>query len=161
MNDPIVAVAAAEVVKLAFNEFIKTSAGETAKKLTGEALTKAGELRHRVVSWFQNKQHEKAEKAIVVIQEKGSSEAVNKLTTYLDDEMEAEPVFAQDLEDFVKQIHELSITRQTVASNIKAGELEVTNIIQRVKREGDSIQTIGKDIEVAGKAVFQDLKQEG
>lgn len=39
MTDPIVAVAAAEILKLAFNEFIKTSAGETAKKLTGEALT--------------------------------------------------------------------------------------------------------------------------
>lgn len=104
MTDPIVTVAAAEILKLAFNEFIKTSAGETAKKLTGEALTKAGELRQKVVSWFQNKQDVKAEKAIVAIQEQGSLEALNKLTTYLDDEMEAEPVFAQDLQQSAQQI---------------------------------------------------------
>lgn len=104
MTDPIITVAAAEILKLAFNEFIKTSAGETAKKLTGEALTKAGELRQKVVSWFQNKQDVKAEKAIVAIQEQGSLEALNKLTTYLDDEMEAEPVFAQDLQQSVQQI---------------------------------------------------------
>ena len=104
MTDPIVTVAAAEILKLAFNEFIKTSAGETAKKLTGEALTKTGELRQKIVSWFQNKQDVKAEKAIVAIQEQGSLEALNKLTTYLDDEMEAEPVFAQDLQQAAQQI---------------------------------------------------------
>ncbi len=42
----------------------------------------AGELRQKVVSWFQNKQDVKAEKAIVAIQEQGSLEALNKLTTY-------------------------------------------------------------------------------
>jgi len=104
MTDPIVTMATAEILKLAFNEFIKTSAGETAKKLTGEALTKAGELRQKVVSWFQNKQDAKAEKAIVSIQEQGSLEALNKLTTYLDDEMETEPVFAQDLRQTAQQI---------------------------------------------------------
>ena len=104
MTDPIVTVAASEILKLAFNEFIKTSAGETAKKLTGEALTKAGELRQKVVSWFQNKQDVKAEKAIIAIQEQGSLDALNKLTTYLDDEMEAEPVFAQDLQQSAQQI---------------------------------------------------------
>ncbi len=104
MTDPIVTVAAAEILKLAFNEFVKTSAGETAKKLTGEALVKAGELRQKVVSWFQDKQDVKAEKAIVAIQEQGSLEALNKLTTYLDDEMEAEPVFAQDLQQAAQQI---------------------------------------------------------
>ena len=104
MTDPIVTVAAAEILKLAFNEFVKTSAGETAKKLTGEALAKAGELRQKIVSWFQNKQDVKAEKAIVAIQEQGSLEALNKLVTYLDDEMEAEPVFAQDLQQSAQQI---------------------------------------------------------
>lgn len=104
MTDPIVTVAAAEILKLAFNEFVKTSAGETAKKLTGEALAKAGDLRQKIVSWFQNKQDVKAEKVIVAIQEQGSLEALNKLVTYLDDEMETEPVFAQDLQQSAQQI---------------------------------------------------------
>ncbi|NOK70954.1 MAG: hypothetical protein GFH25_541266n3 [Chloroflexi bacterium AL-N10] len=104
MTDPIVTVAAAEILKLAFNEFIKTSAGETAKKLTGDALVKAGELRRKIVSWFQDKQNVRAEKAIVAVREQGSLEALSKLVTYLDDEMEAEPVFAQDLQQSAQQI---------------------------------------------------------
>ncbi|MFN5465873.1 MAG: hypothetical protein ACK5CQ_12620 [Cyanobacteriota bacterium] len=104
MTDPIVTVATAEILKLAFNEFIKTTAGETAKKLTGEALAKAGKLRQKVVSWFHNKQDTKAEKAIIAIQGQGSLDALNKLTTYLDDEMEAEPIFAQDLQQTAQQI---------------------------------------------------------
>jgi DNA-binding transcriptional MerR regulator len=104
MTDPIVILAATEILKLAFNEFIKTSAGETAKKLTGEAFTKADELRQRIVSWFQDKQDLKAVKAITAIQEQGSLEALNKLATYLDDEMKAEPIFAQDLQHVSQQI---------------------------------------------------------
>jgi hypothetical protein len=104
MTDPIVTIATADIVRLAFNEFIKASAGETAKKLTDEALTKAGELRQKVVSWFQNKQDARAIKSIASIQEQSSFEALNKLTTYLDDEMEAEPTFAQDLRQTAQQI---------------------------------------------------------
>lgn len=104
MTDPTVIVAATEILKLAFNEFIKTSAGETAKKLTGEAFAKAGELRQRIMSWFQDKQDLKAAKAITAIQEQGSLEALNELATYLDDEMEAEPNFAQDLQHVYQQI---------------------------------------------------------
>jgi hypothetical protein len=104
MTDPIVIVTATEILKLAFNEFIKTSAGETAKKLTGEAFTKADELRQRIVSWFQDKQDLKAVKAITTIQEQGSLEALNKLATYLDDEMKAEPSFEQDLQHVSQRI---------------------------------------------------------
>jgi hypothetical protein len=104
MTDPIITVAAAEILKIAFNEFVKASAGETAKKLTGDSLAKAGELRKKIVSWFQNKKDLRAEKAIIAIQEQGSLEALNELTTYLDDEMEAELIFAQDLQQTAKQI---------------------------------------------------------
>ena len=97
-------VAAVEIIKLAFNEFIKTSAGETAKKLTGEALVKAEELRQKIVSYFQSKQHVKAEKAIIAIKEESSSEAINKLCTYLDDEMEDSPIFAKDIRQVAQQI---------------------------------------------------------
>lgn len=104
MTDPIIAVTTAKILELAFNEFIKSSAGETAKKLTDEAFTKAGELRQKIVTWFKNKQDIKVEKAITAIQEQGSPEALSKLTTYLDDEMEAEPTFSQDLQQVAQQI---------------------------------------------------------
>ena len=104
MSDPIIALATGEILKLAFNEFIKAGAGETAKKLTGRALDKARELRYKIVSRFQNKQDKKSEKAIVAIQEHSSLEALQKLTTYLDDEMKREPIFAQELQEVAEQI---------------------------------------------------------
>jgi hypothetical protein len=42
MTDPITASA---IATLAFQEFIKSGAGELAKKFTGEAITKIGQLR--------------------------------------------------------------------------------------------------------------------
>lgn len=161
MTDPIFAMATSEILKLAFNEFIQTSAGESAKKLTDTALNKAGELRHKIVSWFRKKQDLKAEKAITAIQEQGSLEALNKLTIYLDDEMEAEPIFALELESFVKEIYEiLGSTRQTLASDIKASEVEIDGVRQIAKQKATIEQTIGKNIESTGKVVFRDITQE-
>jgi hypothetical protein len=130
MIDPIVTVATAEILKLAFDEFIKTSAGETAKKLTGEALSKAGDLRQKVVSWFENKKNVKAEKAIKAIQEQGSIEALNKLTTYLDDEMEEEPLFAQDLQQIARQIINIQSQNTSNRQNINYGrdQFNIENI---------------------------------
>jgi hypothetical protein len=124
MSDPIVAVAATKILELAFNEFIKTSAGETAKKLTGEALVKAGELRQKVVSWFQKKQDVKAEKAIKLIQEQGSLEALNKLTTYLDDEIEIERAFSHDLQQLARQIINIQNSNH---EQVRFGEMKQSN----------------------------------
>jgi hypothetical protein len=162
MTDPMITIATAEILKLAFNEFIKTSAGESAKKLTGAALDKSGELQQKIVSWFRNKQDVKAEKAIAAIREQGSLEALNKLTTYLDDEMEAEPIFALELESFVEEIIKISgSTRQIVASDIKASEVEIDGVRQIAKQPGTAEQTIGKNIESTGKVVFRNLNQGG
>ena len=59
MTDPVT-IAAGAVVKLAFDEFVKSSAGETAKKLTGEALVKANELRKFIFNYFTGKNNQKA-----------------------------------------------------------------------------------------------------
>lgn len=144
MTNPIVTVAAAEILKLAFNEFIKTSAGETAKKLTGDALAKAGELRQKIMSWFQNKQDVKAEKAIVAIQEQGSLEALNKLVTYLDDEMEAEPVFSQDLQQLAQQITNIQSVRQ---EQVQFGEMKQLNRedAKGIQIQARQIKRIGDD----------------
>jgi|GEM_PF-471414 len=104
MIDPITTLTAAKITEIAFGEFIKSGAGEVAKKLTGNALTKADELRQKIVTWFRKKQDVKAEKAITAIEKQGSLDAVRKLTTYLDDEMDIEPAFSQDLQRTAIQI---------------------------------------------------------
>jgi hypothetical protein len=44
MTDPIMLTASA-IASLAFQKFIKSGAGELAKKFTGEAIAKMGQLR--------------------------------------------------------------------------------------------------------------------
>lgn len=134
MTDPIIAITTAEILKLAFNEFIKSSAGETAKKLTGEALTKADELRQKIVAWFKNKQDVKAERAINAVQDQGSPEALNKLITYLDDEMEAEPNFAQYLRQLAQQIINIHNIHK---EEVRFGEMKQVN---RDNAKGTQVQ---------------------
>lgn len=148
MSDPITAVAATKILELAFNEFIKTSAGETAKKLTGEALVKAGELagelRQKVVSWFQKKQDVKAEKAIKLIQEQGSLEALNKLTTYLDDEIETEQSFSHDLQQLARQIINIQNSNH---DQVGFGEMKQSNSgsAKGIQVQAARIDRIGDD----------------
>jgi hypothetical protein len=47
MTDPIT-LTASTIASLAFQEFIKSGAGELAKKFTGEAIAKMGQLRELI-----------------------------------------------------------------------------------------------------------------
>ncbi|QDL10921.1 hypothetical protein DP113_26060 [Brasilonema octagenarum UFV-E1] len=134
MTNPIVAVTAAEILKLAFNEFIKSSTGEAAKKLTSEALSKANELRQKIVSRFKDRQNVKAEKAITAVQEQYSLEALNKLTTYLDDEIDEEPSFADDLRQLAQQIINIQNISQ---KQVQFGEMKQLN---RDNAKGTQVQ---------------------
>ncbi|NMF62691.1 hypothetical protein [Brasilonema octagenarum] len=144
MTNPIVAVTAAEILKLAFNEFIKSSTGEAAKKLTSEALSKANELRQKIVSRFKDRQNVKAEKAITAVQEQYSLEALNKLTTYLDDEMDEEPSFADDLRQLAQQIINIQNISQ---KKVQFGEMKQLNRdnAKGYQVQADRIDRIGDD----------------
>jgi hypothetical protein len=48
MTDPISTMTASTIATLAFQEFIKSGAGELAKKFTGEAIAKMGQLRELI-----------------------------------------------------------------------------------------------------------------
>lgn len=162
MTDPIVTVAASEVLNLAFNAFIKSGASESAKKLTGTALTKADELQQRIVSWFQSKQDKKAEEAISAIQEQGSLSAFNKLTTYLDDEMEENPNLALELKSYIQSINEVSSsTYQVVVEDSEVHELEVENVKQEACQSGNIVQKIINNAKITGKASVRNINQKG
>jgi hypothetical protein len=45
MTDPLTTLAASVIASLAFQEFIKSSAGELAKKFTAEAIARMNDLR--------------------------------------------------------------------------------------------------------------------
>jgi hypothetical protein len=48
MTEPIATLTASAIATLAFQEFIKSGAGELAKKFTGEAIAKMGQLRELI-----------------------------------------------------------------------------------------------------------------
>jgi uncharacterized membrane protein len=96
--DPLTLTGGA-IAKLAFDELVKSGAGEVAKQAVGGAIS---QLRSTIKARFQGK-HEKAEAAIAKIEQEQSAEALTKLSVYLDDEMEDAP-FAQTLQQLAQQV---------------------------------------------------------
>jgi hypothetical protein len=90
MTDPITLTASAkathqESASLAFQEFIKSGAGELAKKFTGEAIAKMGQLRELIWNRLRGKHPAAAqalERAIV-----GEQEGIDTVATLLGVEM--------------------------------------------------------------------------
>jgi phosphoribosylformylglycinamidine (FGAM) synthase PurS component len=102
-------LAAVAIAQLAFNEFIKSSAGEAAKKLTGEALTKANDLRKAI--WAKFKGNARAETALAEVETEGTAAALGKVTKYLDLEMDEDQTFAREVRQMAEQI--INIQNQT------------------------------------------------
>lgn len=92
------ALTGAAIAKIAFDEFVKSGAGEVAKKAVGGAIE---QLRSTIKNRFKGNQ--KAETAIEKIEKERSPEALKKLEVYLDDEME-DVAFAQTLQQLAEQI---------------------------------------------------------
>lgn len=95
--DPLMLTGGA-ITKLASDEFVKSGAGEVAKKAVGSAIE---QLRSAIKARFQGKP--KAEAAIAQIEKEGSLDALNKLSVYLDDEMDDQS-FAQTLQQLAQQV---------------------------------------------------------
>lgn len=99
------ALTGAAIAKLAFDEFIKSGAGEVAKKAVGGAIE---QLRSAIKARFAAK-NAKAETAIATIESAADTTteqktaALNKLSVYLDDEMDDAP-FAQTLQQLAQQV---------------------------------------------------------
>jgi hypothetical protein len=92
------------IAKLAFDEFVKSGAGELAKKSVGGAIE---QLRSTIKNRFAGK-NDKAGVAIATLEtdSDGSIDkvaALNKLSVYLDDEMD-DLLFAENLQQLAQQV---------------------------------------------------------
>ncbi|MFZ4729075.1 MAG: hypothetical protein ACOYMQ_10500 [Pseudanabaena sp.] len=96
------AIAAAKLAEIAFNEFIKSGAGEIAKKTVGGAIDLVKNLRDKIKSKFQG--NERAEKAIAEVEKEGNSAALDKVTKYLDLELDEDEAFATEVRQIAQQI---------------------------------------------------------
>jgi uncharacterized protein with von Willebrand factor type A (vWA) domain len=81
MADPITTLTASAIASLAFQEFVKSGAGELAKKFTGEAIAKMGQLRELIWNRLAGK-HQAAAEAIEKAKA-GEQEGIDTIATLL------------------------------------------------------------------------------
>ncbi len=121
----------AAIAKIAFDEFVKSGAGEVAKKTVGGTIEK---LQSVIKERFKGK-HPKAEEAIDKIEKERSPEALNKLSVYLEDEMD-DPVFAQTLQQLAQEINNTQNTAERQYINQGRDQFNIENITGNPKLGG-------------------------
>jgi hypothetical protein len=126
--EPITAIAAAEIVKIAFQEFAKSGAGELAKKSVSGAIDLVKNLRDKIKAKFQG--NERAEKALAEVEQQGNSAALDKVTKYLDLELDEDESFATEVRQIAQQI--INIQNQNNSSreynNYGRDQINIENI---------------------------------
>ena len=132
--EPITAIAGAKLVELAFNEFVKSGAGEIAKKTVGGAIDLVKNLRDKIKAKFQG--NERAEKALAEVEQNGNSAALDKVTKYLDLELVEDEAFARDVKQIAQQI--INIQNQNTEGDRTYNQNAGRDIINVEKVEGGS-----------------------
>jgi hypothetical protein len=103
MTDPITILTASAIADLAFREFIKSGAGEVAKKFSAGAIAKTNDLRKMIVHKLQGKD-EKLDTALTEA-EKGDLTAIATVGEHLESAMQDE-AFAQAVQSLAQQIQQ-------------------------------------------------------
>jgi hypothetical protein len=126
MPDPVsTTLTASAIASLAFQEFIKSGAGELAKKFTAEAIAKMGELRDLI--WHKLRGNIDAESALESAKD-GSEEHIADVATYLKAGMKNDQQFATQV--------------QVIAQEINAGKLiDQRNMTMNVHDQARGWQT--------------------
>ncbi len=161
MTDPSTLLVGS-ILKLAFDEFIKSSVGETAKTLTGKALGRANELRQTLLSYFVSKKNQKAVEAINTIEETGSENALGKLEVHLEIAMETDKPFSKKVRLLVEEIESLRTVKQVIGQDLEIeGSLEAEGLKQ-VTDSGtaDVEQIMFKNVQVKKDVRLTNLIQE-
>jgi hypothetical protein len=122
---PIATLTATTIANLAFQEFIKSGAGELAKKFTAEAISKMGDLRKLLWERLRGK-HAIAEAALEKA-ETGDRDSIDTVGTLLGVEM-LDPTFAAEV--------------RAIAHVINAGKLvDQSNMSQYISDNAKGWQT--------------------
>ena len=110
--EPTTTLAASTIAGIAFNEFIKSGAGELAKKSLGSAIELVKNLREQIRTKFQG--NGRAETALTEVEKQGDLAALEKVTKYLDVEMMEDEAFATQVRQIVQQI--INIQNQNIST---------------------------------------------
>jgi hypothetical protein len=136
MTDPVTTIAVGSILNLAFQEFVKSGAGEVAKKAVGGTINLAKQLRDKIAAKFQG--NAKAEAAIAAVETDSDSAALKKLEVYLEDVMSDDAIFATELRQVAQQI--INIQNQTTSNrdyqNYGRDQINIEKIDGNVKIGG-------------------------
>ncbi len=100
--EPLATLTAGTIAQLAFSEFVKSGAGEVAKKSLGGAIDLAKHLRSKIAAKFKG--NSQAEVALSEVEEDGNSADLERVIKYLDVEMKKDDAFATELQQVAQQI---------------------------------------------------------
>jgi len=103
MTDPVTIFTPSAIADLAFREFIKSGAGEVAKKFSAEATAKMNDLRKMIVHKLRGKD-KKLDTALTEA-EKGDLKAIATVGEHLESAMQDE-TFAQAVRSLAQQIQQ-------------------------------------------------------
>ncbi|WP_416669644.1 hypothetical protein [Egbenema bharatensis] len=106
-----ITIAVATIANLAFNEFVKSGAGELAKQSLKGAGSLVKSLREQIQAKFQG--NSRVEAALAEVVEQGNPAALEKVTKYLDLEMTEDEAFATEVRQIAQQI--INIQNQTIS----------------------------------------------
>lgn len=100
--EPVATLAASAIAKLAFDEFIKSGAGELAKKSVGGTGNLVRALQERIRLKFES--DEKAKTSLIEVKRQRTPESFNDLTKYLSMAMSRDEEFANEVQQIAQQI---------------------------------------------------------
>jgi hypothetical protein len=137
MADPLMALSASTIALLAFQEFIKSGAGELAKQSVPEAITKMGKLRELV--W--NRVTEKHPTAAIALRQAkaGDQEGIDTIAALLKVEMLDQ--------EFAKQVREIAheITLLQIEDSSKMNQINYDGTNYQVKTGNNNTNFFGGD----------------
>jgi hypothetical protein len=103
MTDPITALTVSTIASLAFQEFVKSGAGELAKKFTGEAIAKMGQLRELILNRLTGK-HSAIDEAIEKAKA-GEKDGIENVAAFLSSELLIDKEFAGQVQAIAQEIN--------------------------------------------------------
>lgn len=100
--EPLATLTASAIAQLAFSEFVKSGAGEVAKKSFEGATEIAKQLRSKIATKFKG--NSQAEAALVEVERGGDLTSLEEVINYLNIEMKKDKTFATELQQVAKKI---------------------------------------------------------
>ncbi len=127
MTDPVTVLTANAIASLAFQEFVKSGAGDLAKRFTGEAIAKMGRLRELIWNRLAGK-HPAVDEAIEKAKA-GEQEGIDTVATLLGVEL-LDKEFAGQVQAIAQEIHagklqDYSSMTMNVSGNAKGWQTKV------------------------------------